>query len=427
MGSQRYLFVESILLNQTFKLFAGYYYPTQISQFALSHYSSHLANKHKSASLKTVIEGQDKKARLPENEAFRVIDDQSQSLVIEFKTNLNFNINSDKHQTVLCFDFKNLNGAAGFKIILETEHHDKIVLNFLPVEEFLTVKNGEAVFGFGSSVGDWMRVTRDVTIDLEKAQHVLKKKSSSKSKVRIAGLQFYGSGQVTNISVGSEEHLRLFLHGADWLVSNQDQDTGGWPTPVVFNKDRKKYPGADEVGVGWYGAMCQGQAMSVLVRAYANTKDERYLRAAEAGLAVFNISSQQGGVKAMFMEKYVWYEEYPTNPPTFILNGFMYSLLGLYDLKTVSHRMRQQAEELYQAGIESLAAMLPLYDSGYSTFYDLRHFTMRTAPKGARWDYHSTHINLLLELATIEKNIPILKETAERWRGYMIGQKSSHN
>ncbi len=29
----------------------------------------------------------------------------------------------------------------------------------------------------------------------------------------------------------------------------------------------------------------------------------------------------------------VWYEEYPTSPPTFVLNGFMYSLLGLFDLK----------------------------------------------------------------------------------------------
>ena len=28
-----------------------------------------------------------------------------------------------------------------------------------------------------------------------------------------------------------------------------------------------------------------------------------------------------------------WYEEYPTSPPTFTLNGFMYSLLGLADLR----------------------------------------------------------------------------------------------
>ena len=127
--------------------------------------------------------------------------------------------------------------------------------------------------------------------------------------------------------------------------------------------------------------MCQGQAISVLVRAWTITKDPRYLAAAEAGSRVFNISSTHGGVKAVFLDKYTWFEEYPTNPPTFILNGFIYSLLGLYDLKTVSTKLKVQISQLFQSGLDSLAAMLPLYDTGSSTLYDLRHFTMKTAPK----------------------------------------------
>ena len=35
--------------------------------------------------------------------------------------------------------------------------------------------------------------------------------------------------------------------------------------------------------------------------------------------------------------------------------------------------------------------------------------------QGARWDYHSTHINLLLTLYTVETNYTIFKQTAERW------------
>lgn len=96
---------------------------------------------------------------------------------------------------------------------------------------------------------------------------------------------------------------------------------------------------------------------------------------------MFNISSSEGGVRAVFMDKYEWYEEYPTNPPTFILNGFMYSLLGLYDLKSVSVKLKAEVRRLYQSGLRSLEAMLPLYDTGAGTFYDLRHFTMKTAPK----------------------------------------------
>ena len=120
---------------------------------------------------------------------------------------------------------------------------------------------------------------------------------------------------------------------------------------------------------------------TALVRAYLETKDDRSLTATEDGVRVFNISSSEGGVRAVFMDKYEWYEEYPTNPPTFILNGFMYSLLGLYDLKSVSVKLKAEVRRLYQSGLRSLEAMLPLYDTGAGTFYDLRHFTMKTAPK----------------------------------------------
>ena len=44
-----------------------------------------------------------------------------------------------------------------------------------------------------------------------------------------------------------------------------------------------------------------------------------------------------------------------------------------------------------------------------------------------RWDYHSTHINQLLVLATLEPGQPQLRETAERWRGYMVGLRAPHN
>lgn len=93
--------------------------------------------------------------------------------------------------------------------------------------------------------------------------------------------------------------------------------------------------------------MCQGQAISVLCRAYHVTGDTTYLKAAEAALEPFKVKSADGGVKAVFMEKLDWYEEYPTNPSTFILNGFMYSLIGLYDLhQTNVHNAL--AKHLYQ-------------------------------------------------------------------------------
>ena len=119
----------------------------------------------------------------------------------------------------------------------------------------------------------------------------------------------------------------------------------------MFNKGGKKYPAAAEVPPGWYGAMCQGQAISVLVRAHLATSHlasglrNGYLAAAARAAAVFNISSQEGGVRGEVLGR-VWYEEYPTSPSSHILNGFMYGLLGLQELASVE--AGGGAEQLYR-------------------------------------------------------------------------------
>lgn len=79
--------------------------------------------------------------------------------------------------------------------------------------------------------------------------------------------------------------------------------------------------------------MGQGQAISLLSRAfYHSGGNELYLNTVQAALKPFKVLSKDGGVLSEFMNLYPWYEEYPTIPPIFILNGFMYSLIGLYDL-----------------------------------------------------------------------------------------------
>ena len=56
--------------------------------------------------------------------------------------------------------------------------------------------------------------------------------------------------------------------------------------------------GVVELAPGWYSAMAQGQAMSLLVRAYLVSGDPRYLTSACQATKIFQVSSQQGGVLA---------------------------------------------------------------------------------------------------------------------------------
>lgn len=80
-------------------------------------------------------------------------------------------------------------------------------------------------------------------------------------------------------------------------------------------------------------------------------------------MALFHVPSAKGGVRAVFMNSLVWYEEYPTVPSSFVLNGFIYSLLGLYDLSVVDGKA-SEAAKLYNDGLQSLKAMVSLYDTG---------------------------------------------------------------
>ena len=127
----------------------------------------------------------------------------------------------------------------------------------------MSVKNDEIVFGFESEQND-SGVAEDYKRCGHRQRHwqVLSMKKSphkyKKTSLKISLLQLSGHGQVTNISLSNEEHLRMFFHGANWFMRNQDK-SGGWPSLVLFNKDQKKYPKADELAPGWYGAMFQAR------------------------------------------------------------------------------------------------------------------------------------------------------------------------
>ena len=92
---------------------------------------------------------------------------------------------------------------------------ETFVLHYLPRDDFLSVEKDKIMFGFGSdSVGEWIRFTRDVVVDIDKVFNLKKKpRKTSKLKLRILSLQFFGRGQAANISFSSDEHLRSVLPG----------------------------------------------------------------------------------------------------------------------------------------------------------------------------------------------------------------------
>ena len=231
----------------------------------------------------------------------------------------------------------------------------------------------------------------------------------------------YDPLSLDNVTLMENNHKDAFMASARWFLKNQDKK-GGWPIPV-----KRRIKTGVELKPGWYSAMAQGHALSVLTRAYHVTKDVDFLDAAKAATGLFHVKSKDNGVLAIFMNKFKWYEEYPMTPSLFVLNGFLYSLMGLYDLKmTLPSGQRSDVEELFKDGMTSLRAMLPMYDTGSGTVYDLRHLTMDSEMNLARWDYHATHVNQLTWVTMID-NDPFYKKVLKRWQGYFKGIRAAHN
>ncbi|CAD5115988.1 DgyrCDS4924 [Dimorphilus gyrociliatus] len=401
----------------------GHYYPIQIAQYGLSHYSKYLASNEES-----------RKSTFLENGKFSNLwnvhscETNSNKEILSYKCDnsgsISMPIDSSLKYEHFSVDWK-ISKNSTLLLVVEVKGGETFNLYYVQSNTLIKSRGNNIFYGFGkkSSGSDWFKLTRNIAIDVLKGMILRKpKKMKKKNKilVNLLKIQFFGNGAIDNMTLSNQAHLDYFYYASKWLLLNQDK-SGGWP----INVDRNLANGELELSAGWYSAMAQGQAMSLLCRAYSRTGKKEYLEAAKKAAFILSTPSSKGGVKAKFADKYDWYEEYPTQPPSFVLNGFIYALIGLYDVYTLTED--QLSGKLYSDGMESLQTLLPLYDSGSGSFYDLRHYSLPgTAPNLARWDYHTTHINQLLLLNTIEQS-SIFTKTAARWVGYMKGHRAKHN
>ena len=78
--------------------------------------------------------------------------------------------------------------------------------------------------------------------------------------------------------------------------------------------------------------MSQGEGASLLLRAYAETKDIRYFNAAKKAIDFMLIDVSCGGVSER-RENELYLLEYTHLP--LVLNGWIFALWGIYDLSLV--------------------------------------------------------------------------------------------
>ncbi len=157
--------------------------------------------------------------------------------------------------------------------------------------------------------------------------------------------------------------------------------------------------------------MAQGEAASFLVRA-ADVLGTNALRDA-AGRAVVCLTEANTALVAITEDGPVL-QEYPTDPPAHVLNGWIFGLWGLYDAALAGPNwVADQAMAAFEDGVATLARRLPKYQlpGGWSR-YDLvaaKHINVASP------FYHHLHIQQLTALARLV-DVPVFGRTAVEWQ-----------
>lgn len=199
-----------------------------------------------------------------------------------------------------------------------------------------------------------------------------------------------------------------FLAVAEWLVDNLEENDGGL---LVWNH-HFDWEYRTPLRSPWYSALSQGQGLSLLVRAHRETGEARYLEAARAALETFYHPLEDGGVSYWDREGRIWFEETVVDPPTHILNGYLWASWGIYDIAL--HTDDSRALALWEDAVETLSQCLGQFDLGYWSMYDLPGTRMRNP---ASWFYHALHIVQLRIMYRLTGK-PVFQEFADRWDGY---------
>ncbi|MEJ2621001.1 MAG: D-glucuronyl C5-epimerase family protein [Candidatus Thiodiazotropha sp.] len=197
-------------------------------------------------------------------------------------------------------------------------------------------------------------------VDYSKSKSLGVKNITSYNPVIVGfqGLRYYQDYKNTHNNIS----FKRYLTHADWLVENISDD-GSWY--LTYDKNMGKYT----LHSPWKSALSQGFGISLLTRAYIDTGNQKYINSARKALEPFSKYLDEDGVRSKntFGE---FYEEYPIKVhPTHVLNGFIYSLFGLYDLYIIDNNI--EAKELFDEGIATLKKVLPEYDLGNWTRYNL--------------------------------------------------------
>jgi heparosan-N-sulfate-glucuronate 5-epimerase len=199
-----------------------------------------------------------------------------------------------------------------------------------------------------------------------------------------------------------------FLKASDWLCQYLEPNVHGI---AVWNHNFD-WEYRSTLRAPWYSGLAQGQGISLLARAHAETNDQKYLNSVERAFQSFLADVDQGGVTFTDAGGDLWFEEYLVSPPTHILNGFIWATWGVYDYFLFTGSLK--AKSLFDRAVKTLVFNLDRYDLGFWSLYEQSGTRL---PMIASPFYHRLHITQLRVMQRLTGEA-IFGDYADRWHAY---------
>ena len=221
----------------------------------------------------------------------------------------------------------------------------------------------------------------------------------------------YGLGNL-NLYLESDDTSKLdkFYLVADWLVQNLEKNK---KNVFVWNH-YFDFEYRDTLVSPWYAGLAQGMGISLLARAYKLSGNQKYIECIKKAWISFTKTVDEGGVIYIDKEKNYWIEEYIVDPPTHILNGFIWAMWGVYDAWKILNL--DGAEDLFNKTCKTLKNNITKYDFNYWSLYEDSGTKMKMIASSF---YHSLHIVQLKIMYKITKDIAYL-DMAQQWELYKL-------
>jgi len=201
---------------------------------------------------------------------------------------------------------------------------------------------------------------------------------------------------------GNRAYLNVFLNQVNWLEQHAVIRTDG---AVVWPHDFDLQEGPVLLRAPWVSANVQGFVISALVRGWRITRGPRLLELLKRSSRVFELDCESNGIRVR-AEGHILFTETPGLPAPGIMDGFMRSLLGLYDLYVEIGDPK--VYELFRQGVDGLRYFLPRWDYRKKwSMYSNRDYLCPPA-------YHCLNRMLLTVLARLTGDVQFA-EYAEAW------------